>query len=577
VGDLLAVLPRLGVFQGGGFESKILQIAEFVPEQWQQLKAALLRTGLVQVKAIEKIKTPFLRFHPTLAPVLWMRLTAEEKGDLRLRYQQHYYDFVSSLYNLDQKNPAKSRLIIRPELSNLLWAVKGALADQSENVVDFVYFVNLFLHVFDLKRDRAFLTERLNQIASTVGSINWYLVRSNEGERLYHDGQYAAAAVLFTEILQGLDTASSTELSFNRIKTLALLGCCLQDQGQLSEADRCLREALDLSEQLEQSDGVKKQRVSLQSDLGNVLKHLGKYSEAQQMYENSIAIAKAIDDQRGIAIAEDGLGTLAVLQGDLFTAMQKYQSVLKIFSQLQEPSAMADSLHKLGMMYEKFQQWGEADRAYRESARISEKQGDTNGTFNSYGQLANLSVKMNRLTDAEGWYRKILKISRVVGDRVSESKALVSLAYLLSDQPNHLSEAQQLATAALEIDRTVDPAAAAIWGTYRLLAKIATSQGKTDKAREYRQLARTTKAAFAGTQFELQQHAPLIELVVAAMGDAAAREQLEPMLVQGVEVGRGQVVVAIRRVLAGEREVEALWDDLDADDSMIIAAILRGV
>jgi hypothetical protein len=30
-------------------------------------------------------------------------------------------------------------------------------------------------------------------------------------------------------------------------------------------------------------------------------------------------------------------------------------------------------------------------------------------------------------------------------------------------------------------------------------------------------------------------------------------------------------------VLAGEREVEALWDDLDADDSMIIAAILRGV
>ena len=36
-------------------------------------------------------------------------------------------------------------------------------------------------------------------------------------------------------------------------------------------------------------------------------------------------------------------------------------------------------------------------------------------------------------------------------------------------------------------------------------------------------------------------------------------------------------VTAIRRVLAGEREVEVLWDDLDLEDSMIIAAILRGL
>ena len=105
----------------------------------------------------------------------------------------------------------------------------------------------------------------------------------------------------------------------------------------------------------------------------------------------------------------------------------------------------------------------------------------------------------------------------------------------------------------------------------------ATAQNEIDKAKEYRQLARTTKAAFAGTQFELQQHAPLIELVVAAVGDAAAREQLEPELVRGVEFGRGQLVAAIRRVWAGEREIEVLWDDLDVDDSMIIAAILRGV
>jgi hypothetical protein len=52
---------------------------------------------------------------------------------------------------------------------------------------------------------------------------------------------------------------------------------------------------------------------------------------------------------------------------------------------------------------------------------------------------------------------------------------------------------------------------------------------------------------------------------------------LEPVLIQGEKKGWGQQVVAIRRVLIGERDLEVLWDDLNADDSMIIAAILRGL
>jgi hypothetical protein len=52
---------------------------------------------------------------------------------------------------------------------------------------------------------------------------------------------------------------------------------------------------------------------------------------------------------------------------------------------------------------------------------------------------------------------------------------------------------------------------------------------------------------------------------------------LEPLLPQLVEIGRGQLVGAIRRVLAGDRDVEVLWDDLDLEDSMIIGAILRGL
>lgn len=185
---------------------------------------------------------------------------------------------------------------------------------------------------------------------------------------------------------------------------------------------------------------------------------------------------------------------------------------------------------------------------------------------------------MQKPSQAEQWYRKALDSFRAVGgDKLGESRQLYNLADLLANQPNRLPEAYQLATDALAIKKTIDPAAAEIWKTYGLLARIATAQNEPDKARGYRHLARTRKAAFPGTQHELQQHAPLIEWVVAAVGNKAAREQLEPLLPQLVEIGKGQLVGAIRRVLAGERDVEVLWDDLDADDSMIIAAILRGL
>jgi tetratricopeptide (TPR) repeat protein len=567
--DLLAVLPRLGVFQGGAFQFQIEEVLQFAPGQWERLKAALLRTGLVQV---EEIGLPFLRFHPTLAPVLWGRLTAEERGELRLRHQHEYYKLVSALYHQDSKNPEGVREIAKRELPNLLWAVKGALEDEAENAAEFVNSVNKFLGNFGFKKDRASLTERLNRVVGKVGSHKWYLVRSNEAEELFNAGQYAAAAELFAGILRELDPAPSSK----RVKILIDLARCSECQAQSSTAAAYLDKALTLSEQLEPSDDVKRQRGTIYADLGDVLRDLRQFDRAKQAYENSLTIKKEVGDLRGSAVTEGQLGTLAMLQGDLTTAIDRYESALATFQQFQEPATEAVAWHQLGIAYQEGQNWAKADRAYRESARIQEQQGNIAGAASTYGQLAILNKLMQKPSEAEQWYRKALEIARKVDDKPGESRRLHNLANLLANQPNRLPEAHQLATDALAIKQTLDPAAAEIWKAYSLLAKIATAQNEPDKARGYRHLARTTKADFPGTQYELQKYAPLIEFVVVAVGNKAVREQLEPLLPQ-LENVKGQLVAAIRRVLAGERDVEVLWDDLDLEDSMIIAAILRGL
>ncbi|MBC6435812.1 hypothetical protein FM036_42115 [Nostoc sp. HG1] len=109
------------------------------------------------------------------------------------------------------------------------------------------------------------------------------------------------------------------------------------------------------------------------------------------------------------------------------------------------------------------------------------------------------------------------------------------------------------------------------------MADIADKQGDSTPAKEYRRQARQAKAAFAGTQYELRQHGRLIAGVVGAVDDAEMREKLEGLLENKVKNGWGNLIAAIRRILAGERDENILCEQLDLEDSMIIYAILWGI
>lgn len=108
------------------------------------------------------------------------------------------------------------------------------------------------------------------------------------------------------------------------------------------------------------------------------------------------------------------------------------------------------------------------------------------------------------------------------------------------------------------------------------MADIADKQSDTTQAQEYRRQARQAKAAFAGTQYELRQYGQFITRVVATVDNTQVREQLEAEMENFAEV-RQNLVAAIRRILAGERDENILCRQLNLEDSMIIYAILRGI
>ncbi|MBD2211347.1 tetratricopeptide repeat protein [Nostoc linckia FACHB-104] len=567
------LLPKLGVFQGGAFELDLLEITEFSESQWQQLRPALENTGLIQIENLPGVAVPFLKFHPTLAPVLWSRLSLEAQGELLARHRLRYCQLSKYLYYQDDKNLYFARAIAQIELPNLLYAVHSALDVGETWAVEFVECVNKFLHDFGLNKDRDALTQRVEQVQIEVGSQTWYLARINIGEQLFNAGRYQQAAQVFGEILAGL----GEESSYERCLTLGGLGRCLQFQGQAAQAATSYRQGLVLATQLKQSDAVKRETSNLQTELANVLTDMGDYDQARTAYEASLTIQEEIGDLRGAAVTNGQLGTLALQQSNFPEAEQRYREALATFQQLNEPAMEATIWHNLGRLYEEVKQWDTAEDAYREAARIKESQGNLRGAATTWNQLALVNQYTAKLEDAEAWYRKAIAGAKSAGDRLQASKSLNNLAYLLQNQPHRLLEAQQLAAEALAIDKTLDPAAAEIWKTYCILADITEKLGDTTQAKDYRRLSRQTKAAFEGTRYELRQFGQLITGVVAVVNDAEVRQQLELVLEEWVNAGWGNLVAAIRLVLGGERDEDVLCEPLNFIEAPIINAILRGI
>ena len=158
-----AVLPRLGVFQGGAFENHLLDVTGLNPADerahltallaavesgdvrtilramgqdvegdlppevvaaitadiprakadlrqelaalpqaadnlWPELRRQLAAAALLEAERVDGVGVPYLRFHPTLAPLLWEQLPADERTRHAAAHRQRYAALARYLY-----------------------------------------------------------------------------------------------------------------------------------------------------------------------------------------------------------------------------------------------------------------------------------------------------------------------------------------------------------------------------------------------------------------------------------------------------------------------------------------------
>jgi tetratricopeptide (TPR) repeat protein len=569
-----AALPGLGVFIDGALDATLADVLEIDPPRWARLRDGLRRAGLVTIETIPGIDASFVRFHPTLAPAMRDRLTAEALAGLSERRRRAYYQLSSELYQEDFRHPEIARAIARRELPNLLASVFEALDRGEAYAADFADKVGRFLRNFGRGRDLATLQARAERAANEPGSDGWYLTQSNRGEHLYGRGQFAAAAAVCEEILRRLGTAPS----YRREVTLSSLARCRRNLGELGIAEDWLLLALRELATLAAGDDVRRLERNLHADLGDVLRYRGDLSNAETEHQTGVEISAELGDQRGVAVGNGQLGSIYLAQGQLARAASSFRKAIVEFETLGEPRSVATGYHQLGITLWRAGDLGGAEQAYRQSAQLIEGGGDRLGAARTWMNLAVVVNQQGRpIAEVEPWFRKALAVFGAENDRASKAIALNNLAELLRTDAARLSEARELAEQALAIKETLDPGAAEIWKTHEILADIADAQGDAGAARDWRARARQSHAAAPISRETLRQHRPLIGAVLLALREPAARPALDQALDQLATNGWTELVVALRGILDGRRDEDALCESLDREDSLIVHTILHAL
>jgi tetratricopeptide (TPR) repeat protein len=479
------LLPRLALFEGGASEDDLLAITKIPELEWVKLRQALEQAALLTAEQVEGSTAPFLHFHPVLAPYLRGQQGAGDVA-LRERYTQRYYGLAGYLYREDHQHPQAVRALVQKELPNLRRALELLLeAGDLDTASDMADSIAKFLTFFGLLRELDELRRRLGEAVAEKrthesGELTYaeYLRESGLGEDELQRGDIRAAYTRFTTLLARIEALPEGvplgRGSYEHSVTLARLARCLQDSGQPAAAEGYLRKALTMIEALLNQQPENQQLIRmygvLLTELADVLRDQGKYSQAREAYEEALGIAKQLDDLRSQGVKQGQLGFLALLQRDYAEAQSRYAAALQFFQRLGEPATEAAVWHQLGAVAQEQHAWTEAERCYRESLAIEEQLGNAAGAAMTCNQLAMVSKGAGRPVEAEGWYKRAIELkAQVEPGSSSHAISLNNLANLLVNEicagrvaPTRLAEAQRYAGQALAIRETLD-ASAEIW------------------------------------------------------------------------------------------------------------------
>ncbi len=236
--------------------------------------------------------------------------------------------------------------------------------------------------------------------------------------------------------------------SANRAAAYGNLGLLHKTRGDLDEAERMYKQALEINEALGRKEGM----ASNYGNLGNLYRTRGELDAAEKMYKQSLEIEEALGRKEGMASDYCNLGLLYKTRGELDDAERMYKKAMEINEALGRAEGMALDYGNLGNLYRTRGELKAAERMFEQALEINEALGRKEGMANQYGNLGNLYQSRGELDDAERMYKQSLEIDEALGRKEGLADNYGDLGTLYETR-GELDEAERMYKQSLDIEK----------------------------------------------------------------------------------------------------------------------------
>ncbi len=197
-----------------------------------------------------------------------------------------------------------------------------------------------------------------------------------------------------------------------------------------------------------------RERARVSHFLGAIATAQGDYPAAERFLRQALSLYEELGDEPGIAASLNALAISARDGGDIAAAQSNFERSLACWRLLSDRSAIARCLHNLANVVKVRGDYPRARWALREATEIFEELGDRSGAAWSINQQGDISRAMGDTAGARLLYERALTVFRGAADPWGSARSLADLGYIDCEQGN-LTAAHQAFRGSLEIFATL--------------------------------------------------------------------------------------------------------------------------
>jgi len=226
-------------------------------------------------------------------------------------------------------------------------------------------------------------------------------------------------------LVKAKETYTALGDSARLAQVLIETGTVLFFEGDLTQAGELCNKGLILAREAGDSLGA---ALAL-TELGGIAWQQGDRVAARTLAEEGLNLRRAMGDKWGIASSLLQLGDVVCEQGDYATARMLYEESLSIRRGMGDKSGIADSLYMLGKLAYWQGEYVAARALYEESLSLCREMGDKTVIALTLTNLGNVASSQSDYAAAQALHEESLRLCREMGFKLGSAIALVDVGY----------------------------------------------------------------------------------------------------------------------------------------------------